>query len=70
MLEETTYCDGSSTTIFSQLYCLVPMSHLIASYGLTKGTLVRPKVEAYNLNGWSPESDFPSTGAEIETEPV
>jgi hypothetical protein len=72
LVEETTYCDGSSAVIRSQSYCLVPMSHLIASYGLTKGTLIRPKVEAYNINGWGEVSEFPTSGdsTTIETEPI
>lgn len=69
LIEETTYCNAATEPVFSQRYCFVPMTHLISSYGLVRGNLVRPKVQAYNLNGWSPQSDFPTSGATIETIP-
>ena len=61
-LEETTYCDASRDPVFSNLYCLVPMSHLRNSYGLPYDTLIEVIVQAYNINGWSPLSSANTEG--------
>ena len=69
-LEESTYCNAAVDPIFSQLYCLVPMSHLISSYNHVKGTILAATVEAYNINGWSTASSASTGAAKIETIPI
>lgn len=50
---ESSYCDGSSSTIVSNMYCNVPITVLRSSpYSLTYGTLIKAKVRAYNSKGW------------------
>jgi hypothetical protein len=68
-LEETTNCDASVDPIFSQRFCLVPMTHLRSSYGLALGTLVEVTVTAYNRNGWGAEGDPNTAGTTVQTEP-
>lgn len=55
--EESTYCDASQQLILLQKFCLIPHSVLTAEpYSLTFDTLIEAKLEAFNRNGWSPES--------------
>lgn len=50
-------------------YCLVPMTVLRSTYGLTRGTIVRVKVRAKNAYGYSGYSPVNSVGATVQTEP-
>lgn len=68
--ESLLYCDGSSSIILANMYCLVPMSVLRASpYSLTYGTIVKAQASAYNQFGWGPVSSANTAGATIRTEP-
>ena len=69
--ETTTYCDGSLTTVISNLYCIVPMSALITTpFSLDYLELVTVRVSAYNSFGWSSVSLSNSAGATIRVVPV
>lgn len=69
--EETTYCDGSDSTVISQLYCQVPMTTLAASpYSLTYGTDIKAKVSATNAVGTSGTSGQSTSFTQLETVPV
>lgn len=64
--EDSTNCDGSSTTIKNQRYCDVPFTTLRASpYSLTLGTDVIAKVLATNSIGSSAYSDNSAAGTTI-----
>ena len=65
-------CDGTDSDIVSSNApsCVIPMIALRAvPYSLTKGSIVRAKVQSRNVNGWSPLSIQDDNGAVIETEP-
>jgi len=68
--EEIAYCNGALDQVRQQKYCLVHMTVLRGGpYLLTYATLVRAKVSALNINGWSEESEANTLGATIQTEP-
>ena len=47
--EDSTYCDGSSTFVLANDYCLVPMSILIAApNSLVKDDFIRFKISSTN----------------------
>lgn len=55
--ENTSACDGSDATVISNLYCDIQMSVFTSSpYSLTRGTLIKATVEAYNVYGYSTAS--------------
>ena len=64
----TVYCDGSSEPVFSQRFCLVPMTALRTTYSLGLGATVAARVRALGENGWGGWSPA-STGTTVETEP-
>ena len=67
---ETTYCDGTTSTIYTNRYCEIPMTTLRASpFSLTVLTEVVAKVQAHNSYGWSVDSTPSTGGAVIHTEP-
>jgi titin len=70
---ESGECDGSDSTVVSNLYCDVATSTLRASgYALTLNDAVVAKVRAYNLIGWgdySPQTSGFGAGT-ITTEPA
>jgi hypothetical protein len=67
---EDSSCDGSNSVIFTNKYCIVPMSDLIASpYSLAFGDLVQVRVSAYNSDGFGPVSTTNTAGATIKTIP-
>lgn len=56
-ITEDRYCDGTSTTLLQNLYCLVPMDALTSTtapydYGYTVNTLVKVYVSAHNSYGY------------------
>jgi hypothetical protein len=53
--ENTVYCDASTTLIFTNQYCIVPMTALASSpYSYTvAGTVIQAEVKAKNSKGWS-----------------
>mmetsp|Transcript_33982 Transcript_33982/g.25069 ORF Transcript_33982/g.25069 Transcript_33982/m.25069 type:complete len:432 (-) Transcript_33982:2733-4028(-) len=65
--EETTYCDGSSSGIVSQLYCDIPMLTTIRTspYLLEVGDYLIVQIKAHNLIGWGPLSSPSSGGATL-----
>jgi hypothetical protein len=66
-----TYCDGTSSTVISNAYCLIPFTTLTASpFSLTYGKVVYAKVRAYNAIGWSSYSTINTSGATIKTVPL
>jgi hypothetical protein len=67
---ENTYCDGSVSPVLYELFCKVPMAHLVDTYGLALGDLVAASVRAYGVNGWSAWSSATATGVTIETAPA
>jgi hypothetical protein len=63
--EDTTNCNGSTSSIFTNAACSIPLATLITTpYSLTKGVSVFAVVIAYNLYGDSIES-LPGNGAKI-----
>lgn len=69
-IEDLNYCNGMNSDIFSQLYCLIPMTYLRSgSFNLPYNTLIQAKVSALNRNGWSLDSDPNLTGVSIQVEP-
>ena len=69
-LQDTTDCNGSSSIIMSQMYCVVPMSTLTSTYSLVFGDLVVARASAYNVNGWGLPSIPNTSGATIRQIPV
>jgi hypothetical protein len=70
-VNESTYCNGfSNSVILQDSYCLVPMSYLRSTYGLTLGTLIRVKVRAHNTYGYGPYSPVNTAGELIQTGPA
>lgn len=66
-------CDGSDPDIVSSdsPSCLLLITELRAEpYSLTLGDVVKAKVQARNVNGWSPLSTVNTVGGQIETEPL
>jgi titin len=71
LLEETVYCPSSESSLLTNRYCNIPMAVLAAApYSLPKGTLIRVKIQAQNLKGWSELSEFNTAGSVLETVPV
>jgi len=69
--EDTTYCDGSDSTVISAMTCSIPMSILRSSpYNLVYGDSVVAQVKAHNSRGWSSYSASSTTVATIQTEPT
>lgn len=55
--EDLIHCDGTDSTIITNLYCLIPMTTLRASpYSLILSTVVAAKISAHNSRGWSATS--------------
>lgn len=67
---ETTSCDGSSTTVKTNLYCIIPMTTLTSTFSLTYDTLVNVRVSATNSIGTSTLSSVNTSGAKIRTVPT
>lgn len=67
---ETTYCDGSDSSIVAALSCAIPMTTVASLTGLSVDSLIRVKVRAYNANGWGDYSELNTAGATIETVPT
>lgn len=64
--EDTTNCDGSDSTIMSNLYCDVPFTALIASpYSLAQDDLIVAKIMATNSQGDSTYSAENTSGVTI-----
>lgn len=68
---DTTNCDGASSTIISQMYCVIPMSTLAASFGYTTlDQLVTVRATAHNVYGYATlPSTVNSSGAKIRQAP-
>jgi hypothetical protein len=68
---DTTLCDGSSTTVINDLYCIIPMASLTsAPYSLTVDTLIEFVVRARNDRGWSTLSSRNTVGVFAQTVPT
>mmetsp|Transcript_9442 Transcript_9442/g.8981 ORF Transcript_9442/g.8981 Transcript_9442/m.8981 type:complete len:609 (+) Transcript_9442:2746-4572(+) len=67
--QDLTYCDGSSATIMSQMYCMVPMTEIISTYGYTYNQLVVAIVSASNSVGAGDFSDDNTIGDTVITPP-
>lgn len=67
---DSTNCDGSSTTVKTNLYCIIPMSTLTAApYSYAFDELVLVTVTATNSYGDGPASDINTSGAKIRSVP-
>lgn len=67
----TDYCNGSTSTIVANLYCVIPVSTLTASpFSLEQGDIVYARVMATNAIGDSSVSDVNSSGADIRVVPT
>ena len=53
----------------AQMYCLIPMSVLTTTFGLSLGDSVNSVVYAHNARGWSSSSAVGS-GVSIATVPI
>lgn len=74
-ITEDRYCDGTSTTLLQNLYCLVPMDALVSTtapydYGYTVNTLVKVYVSAHNSYGYGSASSVNTAGARVRTVPI
>mmetsp|Transcript_33982 Transcript_33982/g.25070 ORF Transcript_33982/g.25070 Transcript_33982/m.25070 type:complete len:194 (-) Transcript_33982:12-593(-) len=68
--EQATYCDGASSTIKAQMYCLIPMSTLTSSpYLYTFQDVVIVRASAKNAYGFGATSTPNSSGAQIRQIP-
>mmetsp|Transcript_29136 Transcript_29136/g.28194 ORF Transcript_29136/g.28194 Transcript_29136/m.28194 type:complete len:200 (-) Transcript_29136:2382-2981(-) len=69
--QETTYCDGSLSSIVSAASCSIPMSELWDSpFSLPYDADIIAIVSAYNSIGWNLASDPNSSGPTVQTVPV
>ena len=70
-LEDTTDCDGSDSTIKSNLYCEIPLTSLQdgSFTGLAQGDLIVATVTATNAFGTNSPSPVNVGGALVETVP-
>jgi hypothetical protein len=69
--EDTTDCDGSTTTVITNMACTIPMSTLTSSpYNLVFGDLVDVIASAHNSNGYGSYSPDNTAGATIRTVPA
>lgn len=69
--QDLTNCNGANAVIMSNLYCIVPMSTLIASpFNYLYGDLVQIRISAQNTHGWSPVSSTNTLGETVRTKPV
>jgi hypothetical protein len=67
---ESTYCDGTDSSVISALTCTVPMSVLRASpYSLGFDALVEVRASAQNSYGWGTVSGTNAVGAQVRREP-
>jgi hypothetical protein len=67
---DTTNCDGASSTIMSQMYCVIPMSTLTAApYSYAFDQLVVVRASAHNTYGYSTASSSNTIGAKIRSVP-
>lgn len=67
---DTTNCDGSSSTVMSNMYCIIPMSTLTsAPYGYLFDQLVVVRASAQNTRGSGSTSTPNSSGARIRKVP-
>lgn len=67
---ETTHCDGSSSTVMSNMYCIIPMATLTAApYGYVFDQLVVVRASAKNARGYGLTSTPNSSGARIRRVP-
>lgn len=68
--EASTACDGSSATVLSNMYCIVPMSTLRAApFSLVFDDAIQVRAQAYNAYGWGDVSD-PVGTLSVKTEPT
>lgn len=75
IITEDRYCDGTSTTVLQNLYCLVPMDALTSTdapydYGYTVNSLVKVYVSAHNDYGYGSASTVNTAGAKVRTVPI
>lgn len=68
--EDLTNCDGTNSGVISNLYCVIPMSTFLSTYGYSYGLLVEVRASAQNTYGWGPVSTTNTVGATILTVPV
>jgi hypothetical protein len=69
--EDKSLCDGSSSAVMTDMYCIIPMSSLTASpWALSAGTLIRFEVRARNARGWSSYSPANSGGVGAQSVPA
>jgi titin len=69
-VEDTSQCDGTSSTVRTNLACTWAISYLQSTYSYAIGDLVLFKARAYNVDGWGAQSNANSGGATIMTVPV
>jgi hypothetical protein len=68
---DATLCDGSSSSVISDLYCIIPMASLTSSpYSLTVDTLIEFAVRARNDRGWSDLSPRNAAGVSAQSIPA
>jgi hypothetical protein len=70
--EDSVNCDGSSVSVISNMYCIVPMNVIIsAPFGNNVlDLLIKVTVKAYNSYGWSSPSNVNLIGAKVRTVPL
>ncbi len=69
-IETKSLCDGSRSQVMSVNYCIIPISALRnAPYNLVRLELIKAKIRAKNIRGWSDYSDVNTVGVTVKTEP-
>lgn len=69
-IETKALCDGSRNFVLTSTYCIIPITSLrSAPYSLVKLDLIKAKVRARNVRGWSELSLANTAGATVKTEP-
>ena len=70
VFQEDTSCSGANTAIISALKCTMPMTKFTSSpYNLAIDTLIEVTVEAYNIMGWSGQSNANVVGVTVKKNP-
>ena len=67
--KDNTNCNGNNAGIVTATQCTVPMTTIITLTSLPVDTLIRVKVRAHNVKGWSDFSELNIQTARIETVP-
>lgn len=70
VFQEDTSCNGANLAIMTAMKCTMAMTKFTASpYNLNIDTLIEVTVEAYNIMGWSGQSNPNTVGVTVKKNP-